>query len=71
MHIHDDQRTSVPCYVRICQNGCVCLGFGPTTIHLERADFQTLLRIMNQAAEKLGVSAKGHPVPSSGRGLPH
>lgn len=53
-HSHDESR--VPCFVRLCPNGCVWLGFGVTTVHLLPSEFRAFLRAALKAAEDLGIS---------------
>lgn len=71
MHKHDSERHAVHCLVQLCPNGCVCLGFGPTMVHLQRSDFQSLLRVMSQAAEELGFDARGEALSQVGLRAQH
>jgi hypothetical protein len=42
-------------HIHLCPNGCVCLSFGVTSVHLPPAQFRGLLGAMLEAAEALGL----------------
>jgi hypothetical protein len=41
--------------IHVCPNGCVCLKFGSTSVHLPPAEFRGFLRAILKTAEELGL----------------
>ena len=46
-----------PCSVGACSHGCVNIRMGPMSLHLDQAEFSSMLAAMLATAEKMGIVA--------------
>lgn len=57
MDLHFSAR--YPISITSCHNGCICLQFGMTMIHLSPSEFERLVATANEALTGLAVKYQG------------